>query len=98
MSVSNNSRRKFIKAAAYTAPVILTLKAAPTYANSGSGVQDKCDHTIRRELKSRYGSKLKEKERYGSKLKERYGSKLEKKKVSKRLSKKKVAKKKVAKS
>ena len=36
MSEHNESRRKFIKAAAYTAPVILTLKAAPTFAKSGS--------------------------------------------------------------
>lgn len=36
MSDHNESRRKFIKATAYTAPVILTLKAAPTFAKSGS--------------------------------------------------------------
>jgi len=36
MSEHNESRRKFIKATAYTAPVILTLKAAPTFAKSGS--------------------------------------------------------------
>jgi hypothetical protein len=36
MSEHNDSRRKFIKAAAYTAPVILTLKAMPSYACSGS--------------------------------------------------------------
>jgi hypothetical protein len=36
MSEHNDSRRKFIKAAAYTAPVVLTLKALPSYACSGS--------------------------------------------------------------
>lgn len=37
MSEHNDSRRKFIKAAAYTAPVIMTLKAAPSFARGGSG-------------------------------------------------------------
>lgn len=36
MSEHNESRRKFIKATAYAAPVVLTLKAAPTFAKSGS--------------------------------------------------------------
>ena len=36
MSEHNESRRKFIKATAYAAPVILTLKAAPAFATSGS--------------------------------------------------------------
>lgn len=36
MSEQDNSRRKFIKAAAYTAPVVMTLKAAPSFASSGS--------------------------------------------------------------
>lgn len=36
MSEHSVSRRKFITAAVYTAPVILTLKAAPTFAKSGS--------------------------------------------------------------
>jgi len=36
MSDQNDSRRKFLKAAAYTVPVVLTLKAAPSFAKSGS--------------------------------------------------------------
>lgn len=31
------SKRKFIKAATYVAPAILTLKVAPTFASGGSG-------------------------------------------------------------
>jgi hypothetical protein len=31
------SRRQFVKKAAYVAPVILTLQAAPSYAKKGSG-------------------------------------------------------------
>jgi hypothetical protein len=38
MSNHNSSRRKFIKTAAYTAPVIMTLKAAPSFAKGGSNV------------------------------------------------------------
>lgn len=74
MSDYNNSRRKFIKAAAYTAPVILTLQAAPTFAKSGSHMHDrKCGHQ-----NSNYGSKLKARfgSRMGSKLKPRRGSKM----------------------
>ncbi len=41
-SVSNEqkteARRDFIKKAAYVAPVIMTMKAAPALAQSGSGV------------------------------------------------------------
>lgn len=37
MSTHNVSRRKFIKAAGYVAPAIVTLKAIPSYASSGSG-------------------------------------------------------------
>jgi len=32
----NSSRREFVKKAAYVAPAILTLQAAPAFANSGS--------------------------------------------------------------
>jgi len=42
MSNHDNSRRKFIKAAVYTAPVVMTLKAAPSFANSGSNLS-KCE-------------------------------------------------------
>jgi hypothetical protein len=35
--VNDPSRRRFVKAAAYTAPVILTLKAEPAFASYGSG-------------------------------------------------------------
>lgn len=38
MSKYNSSRRKFIKAAAYTAPVIMTLNAAPSFAKGGSNM------------------------------------------------------------
>lgn len=38
MSNHDSSRRKFIKAAVYTAPVIMTLKAAPAMATSGSNI------------------------------------------------------------
>lgn len=44
MSKHVNSRRKFIKAAIYTAPVVMTLKAAPSFAKSGSHMSDiSCD-------------------------------------------------------
>jgi len=44
MSKHDNSRRKFIKAAVYTAPVVMTLKAAPSFAKSGSHLSDvNCD-------------------------------------------------------
>jgi hypothetical protein len=33
----DESRRSFIKKAAYTAPLILTLKAEPAFASHGSG-------------------------------------------------------------
>jgi hypothetical protein len=36
MQNDSNSRRDFIKKAAYVAPVILTLNAAPSYAKKGS--------------------------------------------------------------
>jgi hypothetical protein len=35
-SESNESRRSFIKKAAYIAPVVLTLKALPSFAAQGS--------------------------------------------------------------
>lgn len=37
MTQLDSSRRKFIKAATYVAPAILTLKVAPTFASGGSG-------------------------------------------------------------
>ncbi len=37
MTELNSSKRKFLKTAAYVAPVILTLKAIPSFASSGSG-------------------------------------------------------------
>lgn len=37
MTQLDTSKRKFIKAAAYVAPAILTLKVAPTFASGGSG-------------------------------------------------------------
>jgi hypothetical protein len=36
-SDSTLSRRDFVKAAAYTAPAIMTLKALPAFASQGSG-------------------------------------------------------------
>ncbi len=36
MSEHDSSKRQFIKAAAYVAPVILTLKATPSFAGIGS--------------------------------------------------------------
>ena len=36
MSTHDSSRRKFIKTAGYVAPAILTLKAVPSFAASGS--------------------------------------------------------------
>jgi hypothetical protein len=35
-----DTRRDFLKKAAYAAPVILTLKAVPAFANHGSGPKD----------------------------------------------------------
>lgn len=37
MTQLDSSKRKFIKAAAYVAPAILSLKVAPTFASGGSG-------------------------------------------------------------
>lgn len=37
MTQIDTSKRKFIKAATYVAPAILTLKVAPTFASGGSG-------------------------------------------------------------
>ena len=36
MTEHNSSKRKFIKTALYVAPAILTLKAIPSFASSGS--------------------------------------------------------------
>lgn len=36
LSSENAARREFVKKATYLAPVILTLKAAPSFAKSGS--------------------------------------------------------------
>ena len=40
MTELNSSKRKFLKTAAYVAPAILTLKAIPSFASSGSGRGD----------------------------------------------------------
>lgn len=37
MTPPNETRRQFVRKAAYVAPVVLTLKAAPAFAKSGSG-------------------------------------------------------------
>lgn len=37
MNELSSSKRKFLKTAAYVAPAILTLKAIPSFASSGSG-------------------------------------------------------------
>jgi hypothetical protein len=37
MNEHNSSKREFIKKAMYVAPAILTLKAIPSFASSGSG-------------------------------------------------------------
>ncbi|WP_157271861.1 hypothetical protein [Azohydromonas aeria] len=36
MSLSNGSRREFVKRGAYVAPAVLTLAAAPEFAKAGS--------------------------------------------------------------
>jgi hypothetical protein len=44
--VSQTSRREFVKKAAYVAPAVLTLAAAPSFARAGSsksGKEDKPD-------------------------------------------------------
>jgi len=40
MTELNSSKRKFLKTAVYVAPAILTLKAIPSFASSGSGRGD----------------------------------------------------------
>jgi hypothetical protein len=40
MTEHNPSKREFIKTAVYVAPAILTLKAIPSFASSGSGNGD----------------------------------------------------------
>ena len=42
MSTHNGSKRKFIKAVAYTAPAIISLKAEASFGRSGSDIQ-RCD-------------------------------------------------------
>jgi hypothetical protein len=41
MERTSETRRDFVKKAAYVAPAVLTLKAAPAYAKSGSEKPDK---------------------------------------------------------
>ena len=41
MALPNDSRRGFVKKAAYVAPAILTLNAAPAFAKPGSVKGDK---------------------------------------------------------
>lgn len=41
MEQTSETRRNFVKKAAYVAPAILTLRAAPSYAKSGSEKRDK---------------------------------------------------------
>jgi len=43
MEDSSNTRREFVKKAAYVAPAILTMVAAPAFAKSGSEKPDKHD-------------------------------------------------------
>jgi hypothetical protein len=40
----STSRRQFVKKAAYAAPAIITLQAAPSYAKKGSDKPDKPDN------------------------------------------------------
>ena len=44
MDDSSDTRRKFVKKAAYIAPAILTLAASPAFAKSGSEKPDKHGH------------------------------------------------------
>jgi hypothetical protein len=46
MTELNSSKRKFLKAAAYVAPAILTLKAIPSFASSGSGRGDQGNNGV----------------------------------------------------
>jgi hypothetical protein len=48
MSKHDVSRRKFIKTAGYVAPAILTLKAIPSFASSGSSYNPPRDIDRRR--------------------------------------------------
>ncbi len=43
MDRTSETRRNFVKKAAYVAPAILTLRAAPSFAKSGSEKPDKKD-------------------------------------------------------
>lgn len=71
MSTSNESRRDFVKRAAYVTPAVLTLAAAPEFAKAGSnkwggGGKDK----------DRGGkNKGKDKDRVGIQLRVRVGGK-----------------------
>jgi hypothetical protein len=44
MDDSSGTRREFVRKAAYVAPAILTLAAAPSFAKSGSEKPDKNGH------------------------------------------------------
>ena len=44
MNTQNDSRRDFVKKAAYLAPAIVTLAAAPSYAKAGSEKPDHPEH------------------------------------------------------
>ena len=48
MKKHNESRRRFAKKIAYIAPAILTLKAQPSFASSGSDRNDGRGHDHRR--------------------------------------------------
>jgi hypothetical protein len=41
MTEEQISKRELLKKAAYIAPVILTLKAVPSFASNGSGLEEK---------------------------------------------------------
>ena len=43
------TRRDFIKKAAYSAPVILTLAARPSFAGQGSGHDNKADYNRKKQ-------------------------------------------------
>ena len=47
--VEQQSRRSFLKKAGYTAPVILTINAAPAFAKNGSGATIKGNNGIGQE-------------------------------------------------
>jgi hypothetical protein len=47
----SNSRREFVKKAAYMAPAILTLQAAPAYVKAGSVKKEKEKDKIKIKIK-----------------------------------------------